>query len=229
MRVLSGTSGYSYDEWRGIFYPPDQKKDGMLAYYAGELPAVEINNTFYRMPDARLLEKWRDETPAAFRFALKASRRITHLSRLKGCEEAVAYWFRTAAVLGEKLGPTLFQLPPNMKRDVPLLEAFLSLLPEGHPAAFEFRHPTWFDEAVYAALARSGAALVGGDVDDADRSPPLVPTARFGYLRLRCLEYAPGELEGWRATIHAQPWEEAYVFFKHETEGPARARLLLPP
>src|SRR5664279_3634220 len=159
MRVLAGTSGFSYKEWKGSFYPEDLAADAMLSYYSERLPAVEINNTFYRMPKPALLEGWAAQVPEAFRFVLKASQRITHHKRLKEAGDEVAYFFGVAATLGERLGPALFQLPPNLKKDLPRLEAFLGTIPERRRAAFEFRHASWFEEDVFEALRTRGAAL----------------------------------------------------------------------
>jgi uncharacterized protein YecE (DUF72 family) len=217
MRVLTGTSGFSYKEWKGTFYPEDLPADAMLAYYAERLPAVEINNTFYRMPKPALLEGWAAQVPEAFRFVLKASQRITHHKRLKEAGDEVAYFFGVAATLGERLGPALFQLPPNLKKDLPRLEAFLQTIPEGRRAAFEFRHASWFEEDVFQALRSRGAALC--IAEDEDLATPLVATADWGYLRLRRQDYDEPALRGWAERLKAQPFDTAYVFFKHEEEG----------
>jgi uncharacterized protein YecE (DUF72 family) len=227
MRWFTGTSGYSYDEWKGTFYPTTLKKDGMLSYYAGQLPAVEVNNTFYRMPRASVVEKWREETPPEFRFVLKASRRITHFARLEGTEETLGYFFEVADVLGGKLGPVLFQMPPTMKKNVTVLDSFLSSLPKDRRAALEFRHASWFEDEVYEVLSRHGAALVGGDLDDPGRSPPFVRTASFGYLRLRREDYTEADLDAWYSRIADQDFSEVFAFFKHEVKGPELARSLL--
>ena len=155
-RLLAGASGYSFKEWKGTFYPQDMKPEAMLPWYSERLPTVEINNTFYRMPKVTVLENWAATTPEGFRFSIKASRRITHISRLKveSATEPLGYLYRNLAALGAKRGPVLFQLPPNLKKDLPRLSAFLALLPEGHNAAFEFRNDTWFAEDVYEALKR---------------------------------------------------------------------------
>src|SRR5262252_7933757 len=183
MRVLAGTSGFSYKEWKGSFYPEDLPAAGMLAYYAERLPAVEINNTFYRMPKPALLEGWSAEVPEEFRFILKASQRITHFKRLKDAGSEVEYFFGVASTLGDRLGPALFQLPPNLKKDLPRLQAFLSILPAGRRAAFEFRHASWFEDDVFEALRAASAALC--IAEDEELATPLVPTAGWGYLRLR--------------------------------------------
>ncbi len=218
VRVRTGTSGFSYPAWEGHFYPAGTKRPEMLAFYASRLGAVEINNTFYRMPKADLLDGWRDAAPETFRFALKASRRITHHQRLRDAADSVDYLFRTAGALGERLGPFLFQLPPYLRRDDDRLAAFLECLPEGMRAAFEFRHASWFDDAVFAALERAGAALCIADAGG-DHDAPLVATAGFGYLRLRREDYDEAALGSWADRIAAQPWNETYVFFKHEDEG----------
>ncbi|MDX2053088.1 MAG: DUF72 domain-containing protein [Polyangiaceae bacterium] len=226
MRFSAGTSGFSYSEWKGTFYPKDLKSPAMLRYYAGRLHSVEINNTFYRMPSPSLLEGWKSQVPSDFRFILKAPRRITHSEKLAGSEQSLAHLLTTAAVLGESLGPILFQLPPTFKKDLASLTCFLSWLPQTQPAAFEFRHPSWFSEDVYAALGAANAALCGGDVEEVEKCPPLVPTANWGYLRLRKLSYTPAALSAWAKMISQQPWESAYAFFKHETEGPLLAEKL---
>jgi uncharacterized protein YecE (DUF72 family) len=226
MAVFAGTSGYSYKQWKGVFYPEGVKPDAMLAYYATRLPAVEINNTFYRMPKTAVVERWRDETPEPFRFVLKASRRITHIARLRDCADAVAYLFSVADHLGPKLGPVLFQLPPFLKKDVALLVDFIASLPAGRRAAFEFRNASWFSDDVYSALRDGSAALVGGDVDDDGKTPPLVHTADFAYLRLRRSDYSLSELVKWRDRIAAEAWHDVYAFFKHEQRGPELASWL---
>ena len=218
MRIRTGTSGFSYPAWKGPFYPSGAKGPDMLGFYASRLGAVEINNTFYRMPKTDLLERWRDSVPEGFRFALKASRRITHHQRLKDAGDSVDYLFRTAAVLGQRLGPILFQLPPYLKRDVERLSSFLETLPEGLRAAFEFRHASWFDDEVLALLEKAGASLCIAD-SGGDHDAPVVATAGFGYLRLRREDYDQAALSAWVEKIRLQPWDEAYVFFKHEDEG----------
>lgn len=217
MRLLVGTSGFSYKEWKGSFYPADLANAAMLSYYAARFPTVEINNTFYRMPSEGVLAQWSDQVGPGFSFVLKAPQTITHRKRLKHVDDAVDYFFRTAATLGDRLGPVLVQLPPTLKRDLPRLEAFLALPPEGARLAFEFRHASWFDDEVYAALRAHDAVLCTAHTEDG--ATPLVATAAWGYLRLRNVEYDDAELDAWAARIHAQPWREVYVFFKHEDEG----------
>jgi uncharacterized protein YecE (DUF72 family) len=224
VRVLTGTSGFSYKEWKGSFYPEDLADSGMLRYYASRLPAVEINNTFYRMPRAALLESWAEQVPDGFAFALKASQQITHRKRLKEAAEAVSYFLSVATTLGDRLGPVLFQLPPNFKKDVPRLRDFLALLPPASRSAFEFRHESWFDDEVFDALRSAGAALCWAE--DEELATPTRPTAGWGYLRLRRQDYGDADLASWAERIREQSWSDAYVFFKHEDSGtgPALAR-----
>jgi uncharacterized protein YecE (DUF72 family) len=219
MRVLAGTSGFGYDGWTGTFYPEDLPANGRLRYYGTKLPAVEINNTFYRMPKPELLAGWAAQVPEAFRFALKASQRITHIKRLKDASEEVRFLAGAARYLGGRLGPILFGLPPNLKKDLPRLDAFLALLPSDLKAAFEFRNPTWLDEEVFALLRSAGAALCVADDDKG--TTPLVATAKWGYLRLRREDYTEADLDAWAARLAEPSWSEAYVFFKHEDEGTA--------
>ncbi len=217
MNVRIGTSGYSYAPWKGSFYPEDMKAADMLRYYSERFPTVEINNTFYRMPTPATIGHWAAETPANFSFVLKASRRLTHERRLQD-GDGVAYFFRTAALLADRLGPALFQLPPFFRKDVDRLRDFLAKVPDGRRVALEFRHPTWFDDEVYDALRAHGAALCFADTDEAP-NPALVPTADWGYLRLRRTEYDDAALDSWAERILRQPWREAWVFFKHEEAG----------
>jgi len=226
VRCCVGTSGYSYKEWKGSFYPKDLPNAGMLAHYAQRLGTVEINNTFYRMPSRTVLERWTQEVPDGFCFVLKATQRITHQKRLSAAAAPdVSYFFDVASALGPRLGPVLFQLPPFLKKDAARLRDFLALLPEGRRAAFEFRHPTWFDEEVYEALRSRGAALCSSDTDESGKEgAPVVPTAAWGYLRLRRADYGDADLAAWAERVRAQPWEEAFVFFKHEDEGRAPAQ-----
>ena len=217
MRVLTGTSGYSYAPWKGSFYPEDLPSSQMLRFYATRLPAVEINNTFYRMPRPAVLAAWSEQVPDGFVFAMKASQQITHRKRLKDAAEPLRFFLETATTLGDRLGPVLFQLPPNLKKDLPRLQDFLALLPAARRAAFEFRHESWFSDDVMAALSSAGAALCVAE-DDA-LATPLTPTTDWGYLRLRREEYGPGALGEWAERIRRQPWKEAFVFFKHEEEG----------
>jgi uncharacterized protein YecE (DUF72 family) len=223
MKLYVGTSGFSYKEWKGNFYPEDLGGDAMLGYYASKLPSVEINNTFYRLPRPEVVESWAAQVPADFRFAVKASRRITHIKRLKNAADETDYLIRTVEALKDRLGAILFQLPPNLPKDVPRLQAFLDLLPVGTKAAFEFRHPSWFDDEVYACLKKENAPICLADADE--EPPPVVSTSNWGYLRLRRPDYKKPQLVKWLKEIEAQKWTEAFVFFKHEDggEGPKLA------
>jgi uncharacterized protein YecE (DUF72 family) len=218
--LLAGTSGWSYDAWKGPFYPEDLASRDLLRFYAERLPSVEVNNTFYRMPKASVLESWASQVPKGFRFALKASRRITHLKRLRDVADETAYFLQAAGTLGPRLGALLFQLPPNLKLDLERLEAFLALLPEGTRAAFEFRHPSWADDAVHSRLRARDFARVIADVADAP-PPAFVTTATWTYLRLRRPGYSAPELGEWLAKLRAAGAGDAFVFFKHEDAGAA--------
>jgi uncharacterized protein YecE (DUF72 family) len=218
LELFAGTSGFAYREWIGPFYPEGLPAAQMLRFYAGRLPAVEINNTFYRMPKAALLESWAEQVPAGFRFVLKASQRITHRKRLRDVGEETAYLLRSAAALGQRLGPILFQLPPNLGLDLERLDRFLDLLPPGTRAALEFRHPAWRDPAVHERLRARDVALVTVDAEDAPGECEPA-TASFAYLRLRRPGYGREELAAWAARIAAQGLGQAFVFFKHEDAG----------
>lgn len=226
--LLAGASGYAFKEWKGSFYPEDLRADGMLAFYAARLPSVEINNTFYAMPKATVLAHWAETTPAAFRFSIKASRRITHDARLKAdaAADSVAYLYRQLEALGDKRAAVLFQLPPFLKKDLPRLTDFLHLLPPDHRAAFEFRHESWFDDAVYALLAQAGAALCVSEREDGS-PPPLVATTSWGYLRLRLERYTDDDLAQWAQRIAQAGCAQACVYFMHEPTAPGYAQALL--
>jgi len=220
MNLYLGTSGYSYKEWKGPFYPKDLPEKQMLRFYGERFRSVEINNTFYRMPKASVLETWADEVPTDFKFVLKASQRITHMQRLKDADDSVAYLLKVAGALKERLGPLLFQLPPYLKKDLPRLREFLALLPSDRRAAFEFRHESWFDEEVFALLREHQVALCIAETEDG-LEVPFVSTADWGYLRLRRPDYGDAELKTWVRRVRDQPWRDAFVFFKHEDEGKA--------
>jgi uncharacterized protein YecE (DUF72 family) len=217
VRVLIGTSGFSYTEWKGNFYPANLKADEMLAYYGQRLPTVEINNTFYRMPQKPVVANWAKQVPPGFTFSLKASQRITHQKRLDDVADSVGFFFDVAAALGDRLGPSLFQLPPQMKKDLPKLQAFFALLPKGRRAAMEFRNNSWLEDDVFAALKAAGVALCVSEADEFDT--PLVATADWAYLRLRRTTYSDAEIQAWAERIKAQPWGDVFVYFKHEDEG----------
>ncbi|HEX3770670.1 MAG TPA: DUF72 domain-containing protein [Polyangiaceae bacterium] len=214
MRVLVGTSGYSYKEWKGPFYPKDVPAARFLAYYAERFPTVEINNTFYRMPTEKLIEGWAGEVPEGFTFAVKAPQRITHFAKLKGAEETVGALVRVVGTLGKRLGPVLFQLPPFMKKDVPLLAEFLDAAPRGPRYAFEFRHASWFDDETCDTLRKHGASLCVAEGEKLES--PLVATADWGYVRLRRDAYPDEVIDGWATKIRGQPWKEAFVYLKHD-------------
>jgi uncharacterized protein YecE (DUF72 family) len=218
VRVLVGTSGYNYPEWRGSFYPEKFSTDRMLAYYAERFPTVEINYTFYRMPNEKLLSGWAAGTPENFSFTLKAPRRITHDSKLQRCEDLVHGFCRTAATLGAKLATLLFQLPPTFKKDPAVLSAFVELLPDETRAAFEFRHPSWFDGEVYDILRGRNVALCIADSEKI--TTPLELTADYAYFRLRDEGYQPADIERWAQTIRGlDKTTTTYVYFKHEEQG----------
>jgi len=218
MDLHVGTSGYSYKEWKGIFYPEDLPASEMLHYYGSLLPSVEINNTFYRMPKASVLENWAEQVPDDFRFAVKASQRITHHRRLANADDEVDYLLTTLNTLGPKLGVVLFQLPPNFKADASRLDDFLDLIPKGTPAAFEFRHKSWLDDEVYELLRKRDFAWCIADTES-DEETPVISTASWGYLRLRKPGYSKAELKTWVKDIRSKGWDRAFVYFKHEDEG----------
>ena len=218
MKLYVGTSGYSYKEWKGSFYPEKFPAGDMLSYYASRLPAVELNNTFYRLPQPTMIESWKTQVPDNFRFAVKAAQRITHFKRLKDVAAETKYMLETVSGLEDRLGVVLFQLPPNMKKDLERLKTFLEELPRDTPAAFEFRHPTWFDDDVIELLRSQNRALCVSDTDDLPTSH-IDKTADWGYLRLRRVLYSEADLAEWIKRIQAQDWRTTYVFFKHEDEG----------
>jgi uncharacterized protein YecE (DUF72 family) len=228
VRILAGASGYSFKEWKGSFYPDKIKPEDMLKFYGERLPTVEINNTFYQMPKTAVLENWAAQTPPGFRFAIKASRKITHFARLAAATSAenVRFLYQQIAVLGDKRGPVLFQLPPFMKKDVARLAEFLKLLPDDHRAAFEFRNDSWFDDEVYAILKTAGASLCFSEREDG--SPPaLVETAPWGYVRLRLEQYSDADLAQWASRLAGTGWQDIYVYFMHEPTAPAYAQTLM--
>ena len=218
MKLHVGTSGYSYKEWKGSFYPEKLPAKDMLPYYASKLSAVELNNTFYRLPQPSMVESWKGQVPEGFRFSVKASQRITHFKRLKDVEAETKYMLETVGGLQEQLGVVLYQLPPNMKKDIERLQSFVAHLPADIPAAFEFRHPTWFEDDVLETLRSRNLALCVSDTDDLPVHQ-IDRTADWGYLRLRRVSYSGDDLKQWSERIGMQNWTTAYVFFKHEDEG----------
>lgn len=229
MAIWVGTSGYNYPEWKGSFYPEKIPASKMLPYYAEQFSTVEINYTFYRAPTEKILAGWSQATPARFKLTLKAPRRITHDARLRDCADSLRAFLETAASLQNKLGAILFQLPPTLKKDVGLLAAFLEAFPPRVDAAFEFRHPSWFDDDVYDLLRRHHIALC---VADSERlSTPVTLTADYAYFRLRDEGYSPADIARWAEVVQnvASGAREVYVYFKHEEQGkgPALARQLM--
>src|SRR5437667_8363685 len=218
MNLYVGTSGYSYKEWKGTFYPDDLPDKEMLRFYGERFRTVEINNTFYRMPKASVLEAWAGEVGADFKFVLKASQRITHMQRLKGADESVSDLLEVVGALKKRLGPLLFQLPPNFKKDVARLREFLTLLPTHRRAAFEFRHPSWFDEEVFGLLRDHQAALCIAEAEG-DLDVPFVAPAAWGYLRFGRPDYSDTELMTWVKRVREQDWRDAVVLFTHWGEG----------
>ncbi len=229
MEVRVGTSGWTYPEWKGSFYPETIKPAAMLPFYAGRFSTVEVNNTFYRMPTATVVEGWAAAVPPAFTFVLKAPQRITHFARLRDVDEPLRFFCDTARLLGARLGPLLFQLPPNFRADPGRLADVLARLPADVRAAFEFRHASWFTDEVYARLASRNAALCVVDAEEG--ATPAIATADWGYLRLRAAGYDDQALRGWVETIRrvGAGWRDAFVFFKHEEQGtgPALASRLV--
>lgn len=220
MNLYIGTSGYSYKQWKGPFYPEELSSKQMLSYYSSHFRSVEINNTFYRMPKVSVLEAWAREVPSYFRFALKAPQRITHLQRLVDSEESLDYLLEVSGALKERLGALLFQLPPYLRVDLPRLRNFLGLIPPDQRVAFEFRHQSWFDDELFALLKRHNAALCIAEAEG-ELKVPFISTADWGYLRLRRPDYDAADLKMWASRVRAQPWHDVFVYFKHEEEAMA--------
>ncbi len=219
MNARVGTSGYNFPEWKGSFYPPKLPESQMLEYYAQRLGTVEVNYTFYRMPNAKTVAGWDAATPAAFTFVLKAPQRITHIARLRDVDDPLRFFLETARKLGPKLGPILFQLPPNFKKDLDRMNDLLTQFPADLRCAWEFRHESWFTDEVYQALRVANAALCVADTEE--KHTPLVATADFGYMRLRDEGYKQPDLEEWAGRVRelGQAWADAFIFFKHEESG----------
>lgn len=225
MNLYVGTSGYSYPKWKGKFYPKDLPAKGMLHYYGENFRSVESNSTFRGMPKPDVLEKWAADVPENFKFAIKAPQQITHIKRLKESKDLLSHLFEVAAVLEKRLGPVLFQLPPNFKKDAERLATFLDLLPKRSRAAFEFRHESWFDQETFRLLKSHKVALCIAEADN-ELKAPFVATADWGYLRLRREDYSDAELTAWAKQVREQDWSDAFVYFRHEDEakGPKFAK-----
>jgi uncharacterized protein YecE (DUF72 family) len=223
-----GTSGFQYPEWKGVFYPEDLSPAKMLPYYAERFATTEINYSFHRIPNGKTIDGWCQATPEHFKFALKAPQKVTHFARLKNCEETINYFYSVAASLERKLGPVLFQLPPQLKADADLLRSFLALLPASAQSAFEFRHDSWLSEDIFALLHERNVALCIADSEKL--ATPAIATANYGYLRLRREDYTAEDVSRWARKIVelGSGWSDAYVYFKHEESGtgPRLAQLL---
>ncbi len=214
-----GTSGFQYPEWKGTFYPEKMPASKMLAFYAAQFATTEVNYTFRRIPNPATMERWGAETPARFAFSLKAPQRVTHFAKLRDCGDTVAYFWSVVSGLGVKVGPVLFQLPPTFQKDVARLRDFLREFPQGMRAAFEFRHASWFDDEVFAALQEAGVALC---ISESEKlSAPPVATTSYGYLRLRREDYVSADLERWAQFVRQKTakWSDAFIYFKHEESG----------
>jgi uncharacterized protein YecE (DUF72 family) len=227
LQLLAGTSGFSYKEWCGEFYPLKLPAREMLAHYARRLPTVEINNTFYRLPTAALLAGWRGQVAETFRFAVKTPRRMTHVKRLKECGDDLRTLLAALETLEPCLGPLLVQLPPFFKCDREVLAAFVAELPTGCRAAFEFRHESWFVSDVYDLLASRNLPVVQSEEGAGFEPAPW--TADWAYLRLRKVDYRDADLAVWLRRLQDAHLTTAYVYFKHEdaATGPKLAARLL--
>ena len=219
MNFWIGTSGFQYPEWKGTFYPEKFPVSKMLPYYAERFSSTEVNYTFRRIPSAKTIDGWADATPKGFKFSLKAPQKVTHFARLRDCADTLRYFQHVVSALEARLGAVLFQLPPGFKKDVPVLAAFLEELPTGMRGAFEFRHESWFDDEVFAALKNRNVALC--IADSQKLSTPVVVTADYGYLRLRREDYTSEDIARWAAAVRTNEaqWSDAFVYFKHEESG----------
>jgi uncharacterized protein YecE (DUF72 family) len=226
-RILVGTSGFAYKEWKGSFYPEKLPAKKYLSYYAEHFHTTEINNTFYRMPTAKLCEGWYSEVPEDFSFTLKLSQRITHFKRLKNVDGEMTFFLDSAASLKEKLGPTLVQLPPNFKKDLEVLEAFLEKFAKQVRLAFEFRHASWFDDELFELLRKHNTAF--GVVEKEEGESGVTPrevTGAFVYMRLRKGDYSSDEMLEWARWIRSQT-VPVYCYLKHDERAPVLANQLL--
>lgn len=219
MNTWIGTSGFQYTEWKGNFYPEDLPAAKMLPFYAERLNTTEINYTFHRIPSPKTIDNWNKLTPVQFRFALKAPQKITHWLKLRECADTLRYFCDTVSALGEKLGPVLFQLPPNFKKDTFVLADFVNCFPSGLRAAFEFRHDSWFSDDVWEILKTQNVALCLNET--ADFAAPKISTADYGYLRLRREDYVASDVQRWTEFVLDQKsnWRDVFVYFKHEEAG----------
>ena len=219
MNIWIGTSGFQYAEWKGTFYPEDLPAAKMLPFYTERLSSTEINYTFRRIPSAKTIQGWWEATPERFKFSLKASQKITHFAKLRGCGDTLRYFCQVIADLENKLGVVLFQLPPAFKKDAALLASFLDEIPSGLRAAFEFRHASWFDDEVFALLKNKNVALCIAESEKL--STPIVATADYGYLRLRREDYQSADMLRWAQAIREKSgvWSDAFVYLKHEESG----------
>jgi uncharacterized protein YecE (DUF72 family) len=225
--ILVGTSGFAYKEWKGSFYPEKLPAKKYLSYYAEHFRTTEINNTFYRMPTAKLCEGWYAEVPADFSFTLKLSQRITHFKRLKNVDDEMAFFLDSAASLKEKLGPILVQLPPNFKKDLEVLEAFLEKFANHGRLAFEFRHASWFDDDLFDLLRKHNSAF--GVVEKEEGESGVTPrevTGSFVYMRLRKGDYSNDEMVEWARWMQTQT-VPVYCYLKHDERAPTLANQLL--
>ena len=227
--IWVGTSGFQYSEWKGTFYPNTLSTPKMLPFYASHFPTTEINYSFYRIPSEKTLTNWAVATPERFRFSLKAPQEITHVRKLRDCAPVLERFCEALNSLGGKLGAVLFQLPPVLRNDTALLKDFLAGLPPGLHSTFEFRHASWLNDETFAALKSKNTALCIADTEKL--TTPLMPTANFGYFRLRNLDYARADIARWAEAIIQQrgQWKDTYVYFRHEEtgSGPKFARQLL--
>lgn len=228
MNLYIGTSGYSYPKWKGKFYPQYLPGKEMLHYYGENFRSVESNSTFRKMPKPEDLKRWAADVPKDFQFALKAPQGITHIKRLKDSKELVSHLFKVAAALKKRLGPVLFQLPPNFKKDAERLSDFLDVLPARSRAAFEFRHESWFDDDIFKLLKKNKVALCIAEAEG-ELEVPFVATADWGYLRLRREDYSDADLKAWVKKVQKQAWSDAFIYFRHEdtAKGPKFAKRFL--
>ena len=219
MNIWIGTSGFQYAEWKGTFYPEKMPAAKMLPYYAERLRTTEINYSFHRIPSAKTIEGWYQSTPERFKFSLKAPQKVTHWAKLRNCGDTLRFFHQVISDLEAKLGPVLFQLPPTLKKDAALLEAFLVDVPAGMRCAFEFRDASWFDDEIFNLLKAKNLALCLADSEKL--ATPEVATADYGYLRLRREDYQEADVVRWSEAVKARKdvWSDAFVYFKHEESG----------